>query len=87
MTKNQNLPRFSHLRAGDLATYTAPDGTTVPVKVHSVTDGNTAGVTVTATRGRFVKGDPLIITSNLEAQKQGFGLTSRTKSQTTLLVF
>lgn len=87
MTKQQNLPLFSHLRAGDLATYTAPDGTVVPVKVHSITDGNTAGVTVTATRDRFVKGDPLIITSNLEAQKQGFGLTSRTKSQTTLLVF
>jgi hypothetical protein len=83
MAKN----RFSHLRAGDLATFTAPDGTTVPAKVHDVTDGNTAGIVFTATRGRFVKGDPHLVTSNLRAQQQGHGLTSRTASETTLLVF
>lgn len=84
MAKNQT-PRFSHLRAGDLATHHT--GTTsagdVPVRVLSVTDGNSATFTPTADRPGFTKGQTYTVLHNLNTQ----ALTTRTKSQTTLLVF
>jgi len=77
-----SAPRFSHLRAGDLATLT--DGpVTVPVRVKSVKDGNTAVVVPTADRTGYTKNVGLTVHDNLKTQS----LTSRTKSGTTLLVF
>lgn len=79
-----SAPRFSHLRAGDLAQITADNGTVIPVKVVTVNDGNTATVEVTASRAPLaVKGDVLTASDNLSTQS----LTTRTKSGTTLLVF
>lgn len=77
-------PRFSHLRAGDLATFHR-SGHDVPVKVIDITDGNTALVEVTAARpaANVLKGQSLGVTNNLTSQR----LTSRTASGTTLLVF
>ena len=76
-------PRFSHLRAGDLATLSWED-TSVPVRVVKVHDGNSATVEATATRaGVMDKGMRDSVTDNLRTQS----LTSRTKSGTPLLVF
>jgi len=82
MTKNQNLPRFSHLRVGDLAIFHQDTGD-VPVKVAEIVDGNTARVVATASRTGAEKGQSLAVTDNLTSQR----LTTRTKSQSTLLVF
>lgn len=79
-----NAPRFSHLRAGDLATLNIPEKSlTIPVKVVEVHDGNTASVVVTASREGYPKGTEILSAQNLRFQ----GLTTRTKSGTTLLVF
>ena len=82
MSKNQNLPRFSHLRTNDLATLHSASGD-VPVRVVSVKDGSTLTVTPTADRPGFTKGFRYPIVHNLDERH----VTSRTKSQTTLLVF
>jgi len=78
-------PRFSHLRAGDLANLNIPEkGLVIPVKVIEVHDGTAATVVVTASRGAdYPKGLEILTAQNLRFQ----GLTARTKSQTTLLVF
>lgn len=84
MTKHQNLPLFSHLRANDLATlHTETSSGDVPVRVLTITDGNTATFTPTADRPGFTKGQTYTVMHNLKHQH----LTTRTKSQTTLLVF
>lgn len=78
-----SAPRFSHLRAGDLATLHYGN-TDVPVKVLSIS-GTSATVEVTASRpaAMLSKGNTITTTDNLRTQN----LTTRTKSGTTLLVF
>lgn len=83
MAKNPT-PKFSHLRAGDLATHhTETTAGDVPVRVLTITDGNTATFTPTADRPGFIKGQTYTVLHNLTTQ----ALTTRTKSETTLLVF
>lgn len=81
MAKTQT-PRFSHLRAGDLATLHSATGD-VPVRVVSIKDGSTLTVSPTADRPGFTKGFRYPIVHNLAEQH----VTTRTKSETTLLVF
>ena len=76
------IPRFSHLRVNDLATFHFVTGD-VPVKVIEITSGNAATFVATADRPNANKGQVFWVMDNLNTQ----ALTTRTKSGTTLLVF